>query len=118
MKKKINAEDPTVLEWKNKLEIILKDPTIKGPWKRLYKLVCRSTRARNGVNLYKINKYTKENEYVIVPSKVLGVGVLDHKVNIAALGFSDSAKSAIQNNGSSILDIDKLLSEKRVKIIM
>ena len=46
-------------------------------------------------NVSKINRHTKENEEVVVPGKVLGSGMMNHPVTVAALDFSDEAQSKI-----------------------
>ena len=48
------------------------------------------------VNLSKINRYAQNGETIIVPGKVLGSGVLEQSVKIAALNFSASATSKIR----------------------
>jgi large subunit ribosomal protein L18e len=89
-------------------------------WKRIAEDLERSTRQRRIVNLYKINKYTKENETVIVPGKVLAVGDLDHNVIIAAFNFSDAALEKINKKGKAIT-INELIQEdpkgKRIRIM-
>ncbi|MCX8193961.1 MAG: 50S ribosomal protein L18e [Candidatus Pacearchaeota archaeon] len=49
------------------------------------------------INIEKINKFTKGDEVVIVPGKVLGKGELDKKnVAIVALKFSKSAEKKLE----------------------
>jgi large subunit ribosomal protein L18e len=73
------------------------------------------------VNLYKLNKYTKENETIIVPGKLLGTGEVDHKVTVAALSFSESAKEKLEKNKSTVYSIHELMKNnpkgKNVRII-
>ena len=78
-------------------------------WKRIASDLEKPTRRRSAVNLYKINKYTKDEETVIVPGKVLSVGELDHKVNVAAFNFSSEAKNKITNANGKVLTIYELL---------
>ena len=89
--------------------------------KRVAKDLNKATRIRREVNLSKINRYTKEDEIIIVPGKVLGGGELDHKLTISAFKFSDSALSKIEKSGSKIIPIDELLKEsqtgKKIRII-
>ena len=89
-------------------------------WKRIAEDLEKSTRKRRIVNLYKINKYTKENETIIVPGKVLAVGDLDHNVVIAAFGFSNAALEKINKIGKAI-SINELIQEspkgKRIRIM-
>ena len=59
--------------------------------------------AKIKVNLWKINKYTKKGEAVIVQGKVLGEGLLEHPVSIAAESFSESAKKKIKGAGGKII---------------
>ena len=78
-------------------------------WKKLAGDLEKPTRKRSVVNLYKINKITKPEETIIVPGKVLSVGVLDHKVNVAAFNFSSQAKEKILSAQGSVLTIYELL---------
>ncbi|BCS90707.1 MAG: 50S ribosomal protein L18e [Candidatus Micrarchaeota archaeon] len=90
-----------------------------GYIKRALKLLNRSRRSRLGVNLYKIDKYTKENDYVFVPDKLLAVGKLNHPVKVLALSYSSKALEELKRSGSEILDVERFLKEaKGVKIII
>ena len=53
-------------------------------------------------NIYKIEKYAKDNEIVVVPGKVLGTGMLNKKVTVAAYNFSQEAYSKINAKGNAI----------------
>ncbi|MFH1506117.1 MAG: 50S ribosomal protein L18e [archaeon] len=77
-------------------------------WKRIAKDLEKPTRQRRTVNVWKIDKYAKDNETVIVPGKVLGTGELNKKVNVAAFNFSDEAVSKISKNGKT-LSIEELM---------
>ena len=74
-------------------------------WKAVAKNLEKSNRIRRKVNLYKINKYTKNNDTVVIPGKVLGIGDLNHKVLIAAFQFSKSAEE--KSKGISIEELMK-----------
>ncbi|MBW3019010.1 50S ribosomal protein L18e [Candidatus Woesearchaeota archaeon] len=80
-------------------------------WKRIADDLQKSTRSRRVVNLGRIARFTKENETVVVPGKVLGSGELGHKITVAALSFSESAKKQIDAKGSAIT-IQELLKKK------
>ena len=67
-------------------------------WGEVAENLIKPTRQMKKVNVWKINKITKENETIIVPGKVLGYGDLNHRVNVAAYQFSEGAKSKISNN--------------------
>jgi len=72
----------------------------------------RPTRNRRVVNLSRISRYTKENEIIIVPGKVLGSGMLNHKLTISAYQFSDQAKDKIERSGAEIVPLLDLSKEK------
>jgi large subunit ribosomal protein L18e len=86
--------------------------------KKLYSLLAVPRRKRVSVNLYKIDKHTKEGDNVIVPGKVLSNGVLSHKVNIAAIEFSAGALESINKAGSSTSSLKDMLGKKNVRIIV
>lgn len=89
-------------------------------WKRIASDLEKSTRAKRIVNLSRLSRYTKENEVIVVPGKVLGTGDLDHKLTVAAFSFSDSAREKINSNGKA-LTLQELLQKNpkgsKVKII-
>jgi len=113
---------PTNSELRNLIEELKKKSRDHAVnlWKRVAEDLEKSARQRRIVNLYKINKYTKENDTIIVPGKVLGVGELDHNVIIAAFKFSGSAFDKINKIGKAIT-INELIKEspkgKKIRII-
>lgn len=90
-------------------------------WSRIAFELEKPTRKRRVVNLSRINNYAKENETIIVPGKVLGSGILDHKLTIAAYQFSDGAMEKINSAKAKAVTIQDLMKEnikgKRVRII-
>jgi len=91
-----------------------------GVWNKVKQELSRCRKNRRNVNLWKINKFTKEGDVVVVPGKVLGDGELDHKVTVAAFKFSESAREKIENRGNIISIIDLMKENKRgsnIKII-
>jgi len=89
-------------------------------WKRVASDLERSTRIRRKVNIYKIDKFTMENEIALIPGKVLAVGDLTKKITIAAYQFSDNAREKINLIGKAI-SIRELMKNsikgKRIRII-
>jgi len=83
-------------------------------WKRLAYDLEMPTRKRRIVNLSRINRFTKDNEVVVVPGKVLGSGLIDHKVTIAAFSFSDGAVDKLKKQNCDMMSISDLL-QKNVK---
>jgi large subunit ribosomal protein L18e len=90
-------------------------------WKRIALDLSKSTRTRRVVNLSRINSYSKDNDTVIVPGKVLSSGNIDHKVQVAAFTFSKAAKEKISNAKGTAISISELLKSnpkaKGIKII-
>ena len=78
-------------------------------WKRIATDLEKPTRNRRIVNLSKIDKYSKDNETVIVPGKVLGSGDLSKKITIAAYSFSEQAIDKIKESNGKALYIDELM---------
>jgi len=89
-------------------------------WKRIAEDLEKPTRNRRAVNVYKLSKYSKENDTVIIPGKVLGTGELSHKLNVAAFNFSEEAKRKISEKGKAI-SIPDLMKQnpdgKNIKIL-
>jgi len=79
-----------------------------GIWEKIADDLSASTRDRRVVNLSRLNRYTKDNEIVIVPGKVLGSGNVDHKVTVAAWNFSGQAKEKIELVKGQCLTIAEL----------
>ncbi|MFH0752654.1 MAG: 50S ribosomal protein L18e [archaeon] len=71
-------------------------------WKVISEELNRPTRIRREVSIGNIDKYSKTNETVIVPGKVLSNGELSHKVTVAALNFSKQAKEKINASGKTM----------------
>jgi len=83
----------------------------KPIWKRVAEDLEKPRRIRRVVNLSRINRYSKDGETIIVPGKVLGDGILEKKVDIAAFQFSQSAVEKIKSAGGNVLSISELLKK-------
>lgn len=81
-------------------------------WRRIAIDLEKPTRQRRAVNLSRINNYTEENDFVVVPGKVLGSGILEHKLTISAYQFSEQAKDKLQKIGAKIIPLAELCREK------
>ncbi|MCC7551778.1 MAG: 50S ribosomal protein L18e [Methanobacterium sp.] len=98
----------------NQLIKILKEKAYQEEtplWKDLARRLGKSTRQRAEVNISRINRHSSDDEVVLVPGKVLGSGALDHKVQVAALDFSQQAEEKITSAGGKCLDITLLMEE-------
>jgi len=88
---------------------------------RIASELSKPTRSMREVNLSRINRFTKENEFIVVPGKVLGGGELDHKVVISAMKFSGSALAKLEQSGSKIIPISEMVKGnaegKKVRIL-
>ncbi|MFC6725823.1 50S ribosomal protein L18e [Halobium palmae] len=62
------------------------------------------------VNLGRIERYAREDETVVVPGKVLGSGVLQKNVTVAAVDFSSTAKRKIDQVGDAV-EVEQLLEQ-------
>ncbi|MBI2139921.1 50S ribosomal protein L18e [Candidatus Woesearchaeota archaeon] len=78
-------------------------------WKAVAVDLERPSRNRRVVNLSRISRSTKANEFVVVPGKVLGSGDLTHKVTIAAYQFSDGAQEKITQAGGKAISLKELI---------
>lgn len=77
-------------------------------WRDIANRISKPKRRRIAVNVSRINRYTKENDEIAVPGKVLGAGLIDHPVTVAALDFSDQARSKILKAEGKCLTIPEL----------
>tara|TARA_Y100000310_G_C20211818_1_gene591684 strand:+ start:228 stop:587 length:360 start_codon:yes stop_codon:yes gene_type:complete len=90
-------------------------------WKRVVKDLKKPTRQRRLVNVYKINKFARDGETVLVPGKVLSVGDISKKVDVAAMNFSMEAKRKIEEANGKAISIKELFTQnpdgKKVRIL-
>jgi large subunit ribosomal protein L18e len=90
-------------------------------WKALeYELSSRRSNRRE-VNVGRLSDITKEEDVVIVPGKILGSGVIDHKLTICTFSISEGAAKKILETGGNIITLDRLIEKypdgKGVRII-
>ncbi|MBI2582250.1 50S ribosomal protein L18e [Candidatus Woesearchaeota archaeon] len=78
-------------------------------WNRVKEDLEKPTRQRRIVNVYKIDKYAQDGETIVVPGKVLSVGELTKKVEVAALMFSEEAKRKIEGAKGKTFSLQELL---------
>jgi large subunit ribosomal protein L18e len=86
-------------------------------WSRLAQDLERPTRNRRAVNLSKINRFSNDNEVVVVPGKVLSSGEITRKVTVAAYTFSGQAAEKLQKAGCIAISLQDLMSKKDIKNI-
>ena len=90
-------------------------------WGELAERLERSKNKLCAVNISRINRYTENGDTVTIPGKVLGSGILDHKVSVAAFSFSKGAKQRIESVGGECIPLFKIVDKnpngKNLKII-
>lgn len=90
-------------------------------WKAVANDLKRANRKNKEVNVYHIDKFSNDDETILVPGKVLGEGSISTKVTVAAFKFSQEAEHKITAAGGKCLKIDELMAENpkgsNVKII-
>lgn len=99
-----------MLEFANELKKTSKKN--KAPiWAKMAQLAVKPASTKRVVNLTKINRLTKENDVIVVPGKVLGTGIILHKITLCSFSISNTAAKKILSGGSHILSF-KQMSEK------
>ncbi|MCS7123840.1 MAG: 50S ribosomal protein L18e [Candidatus Bathyarchaeota archaeon] len=118
--KKVKTTNPELIELIRFLKKQSREKKAKI-WKAIAEKLAVSRRRRIAVNISRINRYTRKNETVVVPGKVLGAGELSHPVTVAAFAFSENAKQKIKMARGKYLTIAELVKKNpkgsNVKII-
>ena len=119
----MNRTGPTNPTLKNLIQELKKISSQKNIplWRRVADDLERPTRQRRVVNLSRINRYTQEDDIIVVPGKVLGAGNLDHKLTVAAYQFSEGALLEIEKMKGKAVPIHEFMKNdikgKKIKII-
>jgi len=71
-------------------------------WQDIADRLEKPRRTHAEVNLGRIERYAAEDETVVVPGKVLGSGVLQKNVTVAAVDFSGTARTKIEQVGDAV----------------
>ncbi|MFC6976136.1 50S ribosomal protein L18e [Halomicroarcula sp. GCM10025709] len=71
-------------------------------WGDVAERLQKPRRTHAEVNLGRIERYAQEDETVVVPGKVLGSGVLQKDVTVAAVDFSGTAEKKIDQVGEAV----------------
>ena len=107
-----------MLKHKTNPELVATIQTLRrAGWKNespLWRLVAKSlekpSRTWATVNVGHIARVAAQAQLVVVPGKVLGAGELAQKVDVAAWGFSDSAREKIHAVGGRCLSLSEAAS--------
>jgi large subunit ribosomal protein L18e len=73
-----------------------------GVWQDVADRLEKPRRTHAEVNLGRIERYAREDETVVVPGKVLGSGALTKEVTVAAVDFSGTAETKIEQVGETM----------------
>ena len=71
-------------------------------WRDVAERLEKPRRTHAEVNLGRIERYAREDETVVVPGKVLGSGQLRKEVTVAAVDFSGTAETKIDQVGETV----------------
>jgi large subunit ribosomal protein L18e len=120
MKKAVTKSNPRLAS----LIMTLKDASRTheaGIWREIAARLDAPSSNYAEVNISKISRYANEGETILVPGKVLGSGVLEQSVNVAALNFSESAEIKIKGANGTCMTIEDLIRDnpkgRRVRIL-
>tara|TARA_B100000029_G_scaffold477891_1_gene523410 strand:- start:3001 stop:3342 length:342 start_codon:yes stop_codon:yes gene_type:complete len=101
---------------------VLKDASKKNDapiWLKLAKSALKSNQKK--INLKRINDNSDENNAVVVAGKVLGTGLISHKIILSSFSISNSAAKKIKDSGGEIIKFSEMIERfptgKGVKII-
>jgi large subunit ribosomal protein L18e len=100
-----------------KLEGLIKDLKLASHeygapiWKDVALRLSRSRQLTAEVNLSRLNRVGNEGDFIVVPGKLLGSGVLDKKLNVASFEHSKSARDKIEEAGGRLMTIEDLVAE-------
>lgn len=108
--KRIKKTDPRILKLISDLRNKSREQNVKI-WRDVAERLEKPSRHYAEVNLSRINRYTKENDVLVVPGKVLGAGVLKHAVTVAALDFSSAAATQISSLNGKCLTIEEIVKQ-------
>ncbi len=71
-------------------------------WQDVADRLEKPRRTHAEVNLGRIERYARDDETIVVPGKVLGSGVLETNVTVAAVDFSSTAQTKIGQVGDAV----------------
>ncbi len=80
-------------------------------WKVAAELLSMPRRRRVVANVGKVVKVVKDGEIALVPGKLLGDGIVEQKVKVAAFFWTPKAEARIKAAGGEVISIDKLVDE-------
>ena len=106
-----------------KLRLINQLRKAKRPvWARVREILMKSSRREAQVNLYRLDKFTKANDTVVVAGKLLAVGKLTHPLTVAYVSASKQALDGLKESKSKSMPLQEFLEKhadaKNIKIVI
>ena len=80
-------------------------------WSKLAEMALKPSSARRTINVNKINELTNDNDVVVFPGKVLGTGIISHKITLSSFSISNSAATKILESGGKILNFENMIEQ-------
>lgn len=80
-------------------------------WTHVADRLAKPRRTHAEVNLGRIERYADEEHTVVVPGKVLGSGVIQKNVRIAAVDFSGTAERKIEAANGTAIPLEEEITE-------
>jgi len=80
-------------------------------WRDVAARLEKPRRTHAEVNLSRIERYAREEETVVVPGKVLGSGVLQKDVTVAAVDFSGTAQTKIEQAEGEAMSLEQAVEQ-------
>jgi len=86
----------------------------KNVWKSVAKRLAKPSRNRARVNVDKLNKLAKKqkDKIFVVPGKVLSMGEVEEKINVACLDCSKRARDKIEKQKGKVILLKDLIEAK------
>ncbi|MEM3091203.1 MAG: 50S ribosomal protein L18e [Candidatus Pacearchaeota archaeon] len=79
----------------------------ESAWVPIASMLSAPRRKKIKLNLYEIDKKSKEGETIVVPGKVLSQGDINKKIRLIAFSFSEMAKQKLEKLGIQFSTIDE-----------
>ena len=106
----MSKTNPRVSNLITQLETTSHD-TESAVWRDIADRLAKPRRSHAEVNLGRIERYAREDHTVVVPGKVLGSGILQKPVTIAAVDFSQTARRKIEAADGTAVELEEMLAD-------
>lgn len=80
-------------------------------WARLAEYALKPSAARRDINIKRIGQLTKENDTVVFPGKVLGTGIIPHRITLFSFSISSPAATKVCASGGRIVSHKDLIEQ-------